>query len=45
METPVPGPVLVGGDVSADVEDVVGGEGQVDQNQRVGQETPVVRRH
>lgn len=45
METPVPGPVPVGGDVTADVDDIIRRDRRVDEDGRVGKETPLVQRH
>lgn len=45
METPVPGPVRVGGYVPADVDHVIGGDGRVNKNQRIREEVPMVQRH
>lgn len=45
METPVPGVVPVGGDVTADVDDIICGDGRVNVDRRVREEMPLIHRH
>lgn len=45
METPVPGPIWVGGNVPADVDHVIGGDGRVNENQRIREEAPLILRN
>lgn len=45
METPVPGLVPVGGDVTAHVDDIILRDGRVDEDRRIGEETPTIQRH